>query len=181
MPGRMGEVTGQFPLPEHTTRGAIDFCGSHARTNHRDRCLLRLQHRLVQPTSFSGRPSDVHSSRAVRAITGEYNTKITDHEPPAGYACDRGSAVHDRRALSGSQYGRKRHAFGSGTTRLVFHGSGDFDFTHAWPNLLACNLEQTGAESHRSPDAQDLVSVLDHAGTFDQLWRGAQSRLPSER
>ncbi len=177
----MGEVTGQFPLPEHATRGAIDFGGSHARTNRRDRGLLRLQHRLVQPSSFSRWPSDVHSSRAIRAITREYNTKITDHEPLARYACLRGPAVHDRRALSGSQYRRKRHAFGPSTTGLVFHGGSDFDFPNAGPNLLACDLEQTGAEFHRSSDAQNLVSVLYHAGTLNQRRCGAQSRLPSQR
>src|ERR1019366_3496847 len=181
MPGRMGEVPRQFPLPEDTTRRAIDFGGSHARTDLRDRRLLRLQHRLVQPSSFSRRPSDMHSTRAIRTITGEYNTKIADYEPPAGDARVGGPAVHNRRALSGSQYRRKRHAFGTGTTGLVFHGGGDFDLTHARPNLLACDAEQTGAEFHRSPDAQNLVRILRHAGALDQWWRGTQARLPFQR
>src|ERR1019366_707524 len=145
MPGRMGEVPRQFPLPEDTTRRAIDFGGSHARTDLRDRRLLRLQHRLVQPSSFSRRPSDMHSTRAIRTITGEYNTKIADYEPPAGDARVGGPAVHNRRALSGSQYRRERHAFGPGATGLVFHGGGDFDLAHARPNLLACDAERKRA------------------------------------
>src|ERR1035437_6126434 len=181
MPGRMGEVPRQFPLPEDTTRRAIDFGGSYARTTPRDRPPLRLQHRLVQPSSFSRRPSDMHRTRAIRTITGEYNTKIADYEPPAGDARVGGPAVHNRRALSGSQYRRERHAFGPGATGLVFHGGGDFDLAHARPNLLACDAEQTGAEFHRSPDAQNLVRILRHAGALDQRWRGTPARLPVQR
>src|ERR1039458_2726263 len=124
MPGRMGEVPDQFPLAKHTTRRAIHFSGSHARTNCRDGRLLRFQHGLVQPSSFSRRPSDMHSSRAIRTITGEYNTKITDHEPTPGNAHARGPAMHNRRARSGSEYRRKRHAFGPGTTGFGFHSGG---------------------------------------------------------
>ena len=77
----MGEVPGQFSPAQHAPRGAVYFAGRHARTNRRNGCLLRFEHRLIQPSSFTRRTSDVHSSRAIRAITGEYNTKIADHEP----------------------------------------------------------------------------------------------------
>src|ERR1019366_2258662 len=117
MPGRMGEVPGEFPLAQHTTRGAIDFGGSHARTNSRDGGLLRFQHSLIQLSSFSRRPSDMHSSRAIRTIMGEYNTKITDHEPAPGNACARGPAMHNRGASSGGEYRRGGDALGPGTTR----------------------------------------------------------------
>src|SRR5260370_38787323 len=137
MPGRMGEVAGQFPLPEHTTRGAIDFGGSHARTNRRNRRPLRVQHRLVQPSSFSRRPSDMHSTCAIRTITGEYNTKIADYEPPPGHARVGGLAVHNRRALSGSQDRWERHAYGPATPSLVFHSGGAFSLAHAGPHFLA--------------------------------------------
>ena len=84
--------------------------------------------------------------------------------------------MHNRRASSRSKYRRKGHAFGPGTTRLIFHGGGDFDFSHSRPNFLACYPEKTGAEFNRPPDAQDLGSVLHHAGTLDQRWRGTQAR-----
>src|ERR1700687_563249 len=168
MPGRMREVLDQFPLAKHAARRAIDFGGSRARTNSRDGSLLPLQNGFVQPPSFSRRPPDVHSSGAIRAITGEYNTKITDHEPAPGNARARGPAMHDCRARSGSKYCRKGHAFGPGTTGLVLHSGGDFDFSHPWPNLLACCPEKTGAELDRPPNAQDLASILHHAGTLDQ-------------
>src|ERR1035437_4869607 len=177
MPGRMGEVPGQFSLAQHTPRGAIYFAGGRARANRRDGCLLRFQHGLIQPSSFRRRRSDMHSAGAIRAITGEYNTKITDHEP-AGNARARGPAMHNRRARSGSEYGRKRHAFGPGTPGLVLHGGGDFDLTHTRPNLVASNLKKTGAEFDRPPDAQNLGRVLHHAGTLDQRGRETQSRLP---
>src|SRR5450759_4495220 len=99
MPGRMGEVPDQFPLAKHATRRPIHFAGSHARTNNRDGRLLRFQHGLIQPSSFSRRPSDMHSSRAIRTITGEYNTKITDHEPPTGYACAGGPVSYTHLTL----------------------------------------------------------------------------------
>src|SRR5450759_3742973 len=86
--------------------------------------------------------------------------------------------MHNRRAGSGSEYRRERHSFGSGTTGLVFHSGGDFDLTHTRPNFPACDPEKTGAEFNRPPDAQDLGSVLHHAGTLDQWWRGAQARPP---
>src|SRR5208282_6820367 len=131
MAGGMGEVPGQFPLTKHTPRGTVHFSGSHARSNCRDRGLLRLQHRLIELPSLSRRTPDMHSSRAIRTITGEYNTKIADHEPAPGNACARRPAMHDRRARSGSEDRRKGHAFGPGTTRLIFHSGGDFDLTHA--------------------------------------------------
>src|SRR5208282_1541120 len=152
MSGRMGEVTGQFSLAQHTPRGAIYFAGRGSRADRRDGCLLRFQHGFIQPASFRRRTTDVHSAGAIRAITGEYNTKITDHEP-AGNARARGPAMHHRRARSGSKYRGKRHAFGPGTTSLVLHGSGDFDLTHARPNFVASNLKKTGAEFDRPPDA----------------------------
>ena len=68
-----------------------------------------------------------------------------------------------------------------GTTRLIFHGGGNFNFRHARPNFLARNLKQTGATAHGSPDAQNLGSILHHAGAFDQRRRGAQARLPFQR
>src|SRR5208283_4162038 len=135
MAGGMGEVPGQFPLTKHTPRGTVHFSGSHARSNCRDRGLLRLQHRLIELSSLSRRTPDMHSSRAVRTITGEYNTKIADHEPAPGNARRRGAAMHDRRPLSGSQDGGERHAFTAATTGLVFHGGGHFHLTHSGPNL----------------------------------------------
>src|SRR5216684_65860 len=178
MPGRMGEVPGQFPLAKHTTRSLIHFGGSRARTNSRDGGLLRFEHGLVQPSSLSRRLSDMHGSRAIRTITGEYNTKIADHEPAPGNARARGAAMHNCRTSSGSEYCREGHAFDPGTTSLVFHGGGDFDLTHTGANFLACDAEQGGTEFNRPPDAQDLGSVLHHAGTLDQRWRGTQARLP---
>ena len=174
----MGEVPGQFPPAEHTARGAIHFGGSHARPNRRDASLLRFQHRLVQLPSFCRRPSDMHGARAIRTITGEYNTKIADHEPAPGNARVRGPAMHNRRARSGGEDRREGHAFGPGATGLVFHGGGDFDLGHTRPNFLARNREKTGAEFHRPADAQDLGRILHHAGTLDQRWRGTQTRLP---
>src|SRR5271157_558821 len=178
MPGGMGEEPGQLPLAKHTTRRAIYFGASHARTNQGNGGLLRFQHRLIQLSSFWRRPSNVHSPRAIRTISGEYNTKIADHEPAPGNACARGTAMHDRRASSGSEDRRKGHAFCPGTTSLVFHRGGDFDFSYTRPNFLACNPEKTGAEFHRPPDAQDFGSVLHHAGALDQRWRRTQARLP---
>src|ERR1700716_1628657 len=175
MPRRMREVLDQFPLAKYTARRAIDFGGSRARTNSRDGSLLRFQNSFVQPSSFSRRPPDVHSSGAIRAITGEYNTKITDHEPAPGNARARGPAMHDCRARSGSEYRRKGHAFGPSPTGLVFHSGGNFDLSNTRTNFLACYLEKTGAEFNRPPDAQDLGSVLHHAGTLDQRLRGTQA------
>src|SRR5258708_5245794 len=123
MPGRMREIAGQFPLPKHTARRAIHFGGSRARANSRDGGLLRFENGFVQPPRFSRGPSDMHSSRAIRAITGEYNTKITDHEPTPRNARAGSPAMHDCRARSGSKYRRKGHAFGPGTTRFVLHSS----------------------------------------------------------
>ncbi len=59
MPGRMGKVPGQFPLAQHTPRGAIHFAGGHARTNRRDGRLLRFQHRLIHLVELprDGRPT----------------------------------------------------------------------------------------------------------------------------
>src|SRR6266849_9798376 len=178
MPGRMGEVPGQFPLAKHTTRSLIHFGGSRARTNSRDGGLLRFEHGLVQPSSLSRRLSDMHGSRAIRTITGEYNTKIADHEPAPGNARARGAAMHNCRTSSRSEYCREGHSFGPGTTSLVFHGGGDFDLTHTGPNFLARDAEQAGTEFNRPPDAQDLASVLHHAGALDQRWRGTQARPP---
>src|SRR6202163_2626466 len=178
MPSRMREVPGQLPFAKHAARRAIYFGGSRTRANRRNGGLLRLQNSFVQPPSFSRGPSDMHSSRAIRAITGEYNTKITDHEPAARNARAGGPAMYDRRARSGSKYRRKGHAFGPGTTGLVLHSGGNFDLSHTRPNFLACDMKKTGAEFNRPPDAQDLGSVLHHAGTLDQRWRGTQARLP---
>src|SRR4030081_2583083 len=104
MPGRMREIAGQLPFAKYTARRAIHFGGSRARANRCDGGMLRFQNRFVQPPSFSRGPSDMHSSGAIRAITGEYNTKITDNEPAPGNARARGPAMHDCRARSGSEY-----------------------------------------------------------------------------
>src|ERR1700720_1854603 len=119
MPGGMREVPGQLPFAKHTARRAIHFGGSRARANRRKGGLLRLQNSFVQPPRFSRGPSDMHSSRAIRAITGEYNTKITDHEPAPWNARAGSPSMHDCRARSGSKYRRKGHAFRPGTTGLV--------------------------------------------------------------
>src|ERR1700682_2210318 len=159
MPGRMREVPCQFPFAKYTARCAIHFGGGRARPDSRDGSLLRFQNSIVQPPSFSRGPSDMHSSGAIRTITGEYNTKITDHEPAPGNARARGPAMHDCRARSGSEYRRKGHAFGPGTARLIFHGGRDCDFNRSRPNFLACYPEKTGAEVNRPAGAQDLGSV----------------------
>src|ERR1700686_1700059 len=122
MPGRMREIAGQLPFLKHTTRCAIHFRGSRAGPNGRDGGMLGFQNTFVQPQGLSRGPSDMHSSRAIRAITGEYNTKITDHEPAPWNARAGGPAMNDCRARSGSQYRRKGHAFGPGTTGRVLHG-----------------------------------------------------------
>src|ERR1035441_1271212 len=93
----------------------------------------------------------MHRARAIRTITGEYNTKITDHEPAPRNAHARGPAMHNRRPLSGSEDSREGHAFSARTTSLEFHGGGDFHLTHARPNFLARDREQTGAKRNRSP------------------------------
>src|SRR5713101_8482828 len=178
MPRRMREVPGQFPFAKHTARCAIHCGGSRARANRRDGGLLRFLNGCVQPPSFSRGPSDMHSSRAIRAITGEYNTKITDHEPAPWNARAGGPSMHDCRARSGSNYRGKGHAFGPGTTRFVLHSGGNFDLSHTRPNFLAGDMKKTGAEFNRRPDAQDLCSVLHHAGTLDQWWRGTKARPP---
>src|SRR5437016_10645923 len=178
MPRRMREVPGQFPFSKHTARRAIHFGGSSARANSRNGGLLRFQNSFVQPLSFSRGSSDMHSSRAIRAITGEYNTKITDHEPAPWNARAGGPAMHDCRARSGSKDRRKGHAFRPGTTGLVLHGGGDLDFSDTRPNFLACDMKKTGAEFNRPANAHDLGSVLHHAGALDQWWRGTKARPP---
>src|SRR5208283_3619027 len=99
-------------------------------TNGGDSSLLRFQNRFVQVSSFCRRTADVHSSRTIRTITGEYNTKITDHEPAPRNAGAGGPAMHNCRARSGGEDRRERHSFGSGLTSLVFHGAGDFGLAH---------------------------------------------------
>src|SRR5260370_39653562 len=140
----MGEVPGQLPFAKHTTRGAIYFGGSHAWTNCRDGGLLRFQHGLIQPSSFSRRPPDMHSPRAIRTITGEYNTKITDHEPAPGNVCARGSAMHDRRARSGSEYRRERPSFSPPPTSLLFHNRRHFAPRPPPPTFFAGHSKKTG-------------------------------------
>ncbi len=174
----MSEVPSQFSLAQYAARGAIYFGGSHARPNRRYASLLRFPHRLIQLSSCSRRPSDMHSARAIRTITSEYNTKIADHESAPGNACARSPAMHNGRARSGGEYRRKGHAFGSGATGLVFHSGGDFDLTHTRANFLARNPEQTGAEFNRLPNSQNLGSILHHAGSLDQRGRGTQARPP---
>src|SRR5260370_27900236 len=120
----------------------------------------------------------MHGSRAIRTITGEYNTKITDHEPARWNARARGPAMHNCGASTGREYCREGHAFGSATTSVVCQGGGNVDLTHTGPNFLARDAEQAGTEFNRPPDAQDLASVLHHAGALDQRWRGTQARPP---
>src|SRR6266403_1000512 len=119
MPGRMREIAVQLPFAKHTPRRAIHFGGTHARTNCGNGSLLRFQNGFIQSPSLRRGLSDVHSSGPIRTITGEYNTKIADHESAPGNARVRGTAMHDCRASSGSKYRRKRHAFGSRATGLV--------------------------------------------------------------
>src|SRR5271154_1587450 len=177
MPGRVGEVARQFCLAQHASRGAIHFARAHTRSHRRNRGLLRSEHRLIESSSLTGRLPDVHSSCAIRAITGEYNTKITDHEPAPGKARLRRPTVHNRRTLSRSEDRGEGHAFGSGTTSLVLHGGRSFDLAHTRPNLSACNPEKTGAKFNSLPDALDLGSIFHHARAFDKRRRGAQARL----
>src|SRR5271157_264179 len=80
----MGEVARHFPLTQHAARGTVHLGRGHAGTNCPNRSLLRFQYGLVQQSSFRRRPSNIHSSRAVRTIIGEYNTKIAHHEPAPG-------------------------------------------------------------------------------------------------
>src|SRR6266404_940973 len=181
MPRRMREVPGQFPFSKHTARRAIDFGGSSARANSRNGGLLRFLNGFVQPPSFSRGPSDMHSSRAIRAITGEYNTKITGHEPAPRNARAGGPAMHYCRARSGSKDRRKGHAFRPGTTGLVLHGGGDLDLGDTRPNFLACYMKKAGAEFNRPPNARDLGVVLHHAGTLDQWRRGTKLEPGRER
>src|SRR5260370_32317312 len=143
MPCRMREVLGQFPFSKRTPRRAIHFGGRRARANRRDGGLLRFENSFVQPPSFSRGPSDMHSSRAIRTITGEYNTKITDHEPAPWNARAGGLAMHDCRARSGGKYRRKGHAFVPGATGLVLHRGGDFDLSHTRPNFLTCDPQKS--------------------------------------
>src|SRR5258708_32343366 len=143
MPGRMREVASQLPLAKDTPCRVIHFGSRHARTNRRDGGPLRFQNGFIQPTSLLRGPSDVHGSCSIRTITGEYNTKIADHEPTPGNARAGGPAMDNRRAPSGSQYCRKGHAFGPPATGLVLHGTRNFIFTQPGPNLLATNAENT--------------------------------------
>src|SRR5467141_3155217 len=130
MSGGMREIAVQLPFAKYTPCRAIHFGGSRARTNCRDGGPLRFQNCFIQPPSFYRGLSDMHSSSAIRTITGEYNTKITHHEPAPRNARAGGPAMHDCRARSGSKYRRKGHAFGPGATGLVFHSGSDFDFSH---------------------------------------------------
>src|SRR5580658_10301925 len=98
----MSEIPRQFPPAKHPARGVIHFGGSDARTDNRDSGQLRFQDSLIQPSSFARRLSDVHSSRAIRTITGEYNTKIAHHEPAPGNARERRPTVNNRGTRSRS-------------------------------------------------------------------------------
>ena len=171
----MREVPGQLPFAKHTTRRAIHFGGSRARPNSRDGGLLRFQNSFVQPPSFSRGPSDMHSSRAIRTITGEYNTKIADHEPAPWNARAGGPAMHDCRARSGSEYRRKGHAFGPGTTGLVLHSGGDFDFSHTLAEFSCMRYEKdwrrvqppagcAGSRQRPSPCGHARPAVARNAG-----------------
>ena len=73
--GAAASSTENHPLPQHTT---------HSRSDRGDRRQLRIEHGLVELPSRIGRTTDVHSTGPIRAITGEYNTKIADHEPAPG-------------------------------------------------------------------------------------------------
>src|SRR5580704_7425227 len=107
MPGRMSEVPGQFMLAKHPACRSIDLGTGHTRADGLNSSLLRLQNSFIKPSSFLGRPADVHGTRAIRTITGEYNTKIADHEAAPGNARARCPAMDNRGARSGGEDRRK--------------------------------------------------------------------------
>src|ERR1700677_4945862 len=116
---RMREIPNQFPPAQHTARGMVYLGTSTSGTNRGTRGQLRFQNRFIEAPSFSRSSADVRSSSAIRTITGEYNTKITDHDPSAGNAGLRGPAMHNRGASSRGENCRDGHALGPGTARLV--------------------------------------------------------------
>ncbi len=175
----MSKVPRQFALAKYTPRGSHLLRRQSLRDEPPRWQTAALPARRRTAPGFWRRRPDVHSSRAIRTITGEYNTKIADHEPAPGNACGRSPAVHNRRARSGSEDGRKRHAFGSGTAGLVLHRRRDFDFTHAWPNFPASYAEKTGAQFNCAANALDLGSVLHHASALDERRRGTQADFRS--
>ena len=174
----MREVPGQLPFAKYTPRRAIHFGGSRARANRRDGGLLRFQNSFVQPPSLSRGPSDMHSSRAIRAITGEYNTKIADHEPAPGMrAPEARPCTIAERAPEASIVGKDMP---SAPAQRASYSMAAATSTSVTPGriFLHAILKKTGAEFNRPPDAQDLGSILHHAGTLDQRWRGTQAHPP---
>src|ERR1022692_1622902 len=109
----------------------------------------------------------MHGSRSVRTIIGEYNTKITDHEPTPRNARPGRTPMHDRRTRSGSKYGCEGHSVGSATTGRVFHRGGDFNFAYAGADVFARDRKKTRAQLNRPPNAEDLIRILYHARPLD--------------
>src|ERR1700719_1882031 len=141
MPGRISKILRQLSLAEHPSGRAIDFGCGRAGPNYANGRLLRFEHRPIEMLSFFGRLSNVHSSGAIRAITGEYNTKIADHEAAGGNACPRCAAMHKCRTGPGCEDCGERHALGSGTTSFIFHGAGNFDLSYTRPNFFSCDVK----------------------------------------
>ena len=94
-------------LPQYLTSYRINRRGGHAGPHLSNRSLFSFQHGLIHLTRIAGRTSDVNGARAVRAITGEYNTEVADHKSAARDAGVGGAAMHNRRALAGSNDGRE--------------------------------------------------------------------------
>src|SRR5882724_4134756 len=155
-------------LPQYFTGGRIYRSGGRSGPHLSNRSPLRLKHSLIHLPRIAGWTAHVNGARAVRAITGEYNTEVADHESAARDPGLGGTAMDNRGALAGSDDGRERHTLRPGTPRLVFHGSGDFHFFHSGSNLLASDLKEGGAQLDGGADAADLFVVLDHAQALDQ-------------
>src|SRR6267154_6826328 len=141
MPGRVDKVLRQLSLAEHPSSCAIDFGCGRAGPNCLYGRLLRFEHRMIEMLSLFGRLSDVHSSGAIRAITGEYNTKIADHEASGGNARPRRAAMHKCRKDPRCDDCGERHALGSGTTGFIFNDAGNFDHSYTRPNFFSVDVK----------------------------------------
>src|SRR5882672_2361557 len=128
-------------LAQYLTTSFVNRCRGRPGSNLSNRSPLSFEHSLIHLPRTSAWMTHVHGAGPVRAITGEYNTEVADHESAARDPGFGSPAMHDRRPLASSDDGRKRHALSARSSRLVFHGSGNFHFFDTRANLLARDLE----------------------------------------
>src|SRR5450755_2329234 len=118
---------------------------------------------------------DMHGARAIRTVIGEYNTKITDHESAVGNARSGRTSMHNCRTRPCGKDGCERHAVSPSAPGLVFHRGSDFDLADTRLDFVAGDLKEAGTEFNCPPDAEDLISILDHARPLDERRRGTQT------